>query len=246
MASMVDNFPAFARLVAACFQSLVKNPNILPHHGAGLHARPRRTGALGAGHGALAHRGQQPVPRRRAQGRGRAVHGGAGRSAQEPARAVIFAWTNAVGPASRFRNTVIGTLVQDLSEGVDVERAVELRAEGGADQLQAHHRGHHAGHGEEGDGDHRGAGPRARAGAPLRDHRRHLGQRRAVGRRERQARHEGRARRRPHAGRDGGEPQGRRRDEERAEDIGLEDFVEQVLPAATGVEVCSRASTSAT
>jgi hypothetical protein len=36
----------------------------------------------------------------------------------------IFAWTNAVGPASRFRNTVIGTLVQDLSEGVDVERAV--------------------------------------------------------------------------------------------------------------------------
>ena len=35
-----------------------------------------------------------------------------------------FAWTNAVGPASRFRNTVIGTLVQDLSEGVDVEHAV--------------------------------------------------------------------------------------------------------------------------
>lgn len=36
----------------------------------------------------------------------------------------IFAWTHAMGPASRFRNTVIGTLVQDLSEGVDVERAV--------------------------------------------------------------------------------------------------------------------------
>lgn len=36
----------------------------------------------------------------------------------------VFAWTNAVGPASRFRNTVIGTLVQDLSEGMDVERAV--------------------------------------------------------------------------------------------------------------------------
>jgi hypothetical protein len=36
----------------------------------------------------------------------------------------IFAWTNAVGPASRFRNTVIGTLVQDISDGVDVERAV--------------------------------------------------------------------------------------------------------------------------
>lgn len=35
-----------------------------------------------------------------------------------------FAWTHATGPASRFRNTVIGTLVQDLSEGVDVERAV--------------------------------------------------------------------------------------------------------------------------
>lgn len=37
----------------------------------------------------------------------------------------VFVWTNAHGPASRFRNTVIGTLVQDLSEGKDVERAVE-------------------------------------------------------------------------------------------------------------------------
>lgn len=36
----------------------------------------------------------------------------------------LFAWTNANGPAARFRNTVIGTLVQDLSEGVDVDRAV--------------------------------------------------------------------------------------------------------------------------
>jgi len=36
----------------------------------------------------------------------------------------VFCWSNAHGPASRFRNTVIGTLVQDLSEGVDVERAV--------------------------------------------------------------------------------------------------------------------------
>ena len=36
-----------------------------------------------------------------------------------------FAWTNAHGPAARFRNTVIGTLVQDLSEGVDVEQAVK-------------------------------------------------------------------------------------------------------------------------
>lgn len=41
-----------------------------------------------------------------------------------PRDQAVFAWTNAVGPASRFRNTVIGTLVQDLSDGVDVERAV--------------------------------------------------------------------------------------------------------------------------
>jgi len=45
-----------------------------------------------------------------------------GKTSREQA---IFAWTNAVGPASRFRNTVIGTLVQDLSEGVDVEHAVK-------------------------------------------------------------------------------------------------------------------------
>lgn len=36
----------------------------------------------------------------------------------------VFAWTNAHGPAARFRNTVIGTLVQDISEGRDVEGAV--------------------------------------------------------------------------------------------------------------------------
>lgn len=36
----------------------------------------------------------------------------------------IFLWENASNPASRFRNTVVGTLVQDLSEGVDLERAV--------------------------------------------------------------------------------------------------------------------------
>lgn len=36
-----------------------------------------------------------------------------------------FAWTNAGSPASRFRNTVIGTLVQDLSEGKDLEFAVK-------------------------------------------------------------------------------------------------------------------------
>lgn len=44
--------------------------------------------------------------------------------AKGPRERAVFAWTNAVGPASRFRNTVIGTLVQDLSDGVDVERAV--------------------------------------------------------------------------------------------------------------------------
>ncbi|MFD1367318.1 hypothetical protein [Actinoplanes sichuanensis] len=38
------------------------------------------------------------------------------------ARAFVFA--NAMNPAARFRNTVIGTLVQDLSEGVDLEHAV--------------------------------------------------------------------------------------------------------------------------
>lgn len=35
-----------------------------------------------------------------------------------------FAFTRAGGPVARFRNTVIGTLVQDLSEGVPLERAV--------------------------------------------------------------------------------------------------------------------------
>jgi hypothetical protein len=37
-------------------------------------------------------------------------------------RAFVFA--NAMNPAARFRNTVIGTLVQDLSAGVDLEQAV--------------------------------------------------------------------------------------------------------------------------
>src|SRR5688572_17855977 len=37
----------------------------------------------------------------------------------------LWAWTEAHGPAARFRNTVIGTLVQDLSEGKDVEYAVK-------------------------------------------------------------------------------------------------------------------------
>ncbi len=37
----------------------------------------------------------------------------------------LFAWANAGSPAARFRNTVIGTLVQDLSEGKDLEHAVK-------------------------------------------------------------------------------------------------------------------------
>lgn len=36
----------------------------------------------------------------------------------------LYVWVKASGPASRFRNTVIGTLVQDLSNGEGVERAV--------------------------------------------------------------------------------------------------------------------------
>lgn len=36
-----------------------------------------------------------------------------------------FTWSHASSPAARFRNTVIGTLVQDLSEGHDLERAVK-------------------------------------------------------------------------------------------------------------------------
>ena len=35
-----------------------------------------------------------------------------------------FVWTHAGDPAARFRNTVIGTLVTDLSEGVELEAAV--------------------------------------------------------------------------------------------------------------------------
>lgn len=36
----------------------------------------------------------------------------------------LFAWLNAGNPVARFRNTVIGTLVQDLSEGQELETAV--------------------------------------------------------------------------------------------------------------------------
>ena len=37
----------------------------------------------------------------------------------------LFVWANADSPAARFRNIVIGTLVQDLSEGKSVEHAVQ-------------------------------------------------------------------------------------------------------------------------
>jgi hypothetical protein len=37
-----------------------------------------------------------------------------------------FVWTLVNNPVARFRNTVIGTLIQDLSEGVDLEKAVGL------------------------------------------------------------------------------------------------------------------------
>ena len=36
----------------------------------------------------------------------------------------IFVWSNLSNPAGRFRNTVIGTLIQDLSSGVELEAAV--------------------------------------------------------------------------------------------------------------------------
>lgn len=45
---------------------------------------------------------------------------------QTPSAArALYAWEYVHSPAARFRNTVIGTLVQDLSEGVDLERAVK-------------------------------------------------------------------------------------------------------------------------
>lgn len=37
----------------------------------------------------------------------------------------LFSWANASSPAARFRNTAIGTLVQDLSEDQDLEKAVK-------------------------------------------------------------------------------------------------------------------------
>jgi hypothetical protein len=40
------------------------------------------------------------------------------------AAANIFVWQHAAKPIARFRNTAIGTLIDDLSEGMDLERAV--------------------------------------------------------------------------------------------------------------------------
>ncbi|MAT51416.1 MAG: hypothetical protein CMK32_09570 [Porticoccaceae bacterium] len=37
----------------------------------------------------------------------------------------LFVWDNVFSPAARFRNSVIGTLAQDLSEGVELETAVK-------------------------------------------------------------------------------------------------------------------------
>lgn len=45
-------------------------------------------------------------------------------TASSEGRGSNFAWARAGNPAARFRNTAIGTLVQDLSEGEDVEHAV--------------------------------------------------------------------------------------------------------------------------
>lgn len=44
--------------------------------------------------------------------------------AKAPGERSVFAWANAGSPVARFRNTVIGTLVQDLSERQDLEHAV--------------------------------------------------------------------------------------------------------------------------
>ncbi len=43
----------------------------------------------------------------------------------DPTARAIFVFSKAADPATRFRNTVIGTLVQDLSEGVYLEHAVK-------------------------------------------------------------------------------------------------------------------------
>jgi len=46
------------------------------------------------------------------------------RKINDPVAQNIFIWQNIFSQAARFRNTVIGTLVQELSEGVDIDRAV--------------------------------------------------------------------------------------------------------------------------
>ena len=177
----------------------------LPDDGAGLRARTRRADAGGGGDGA--RRSWRPTTSTAARSTSRRSWSSRRCSARSSSQSEgrergVFAWANAGNPAARFRNTVIGTLVQDLSEGQDVERAVhELRDEGRAAELQAHDRRHHARHGQEGDGDDRVARPGVRARAPVRRHRRRLGQRREVGRRHGQAPDEGRHRRRAHAAR---------------------------------------------
>lgn len=45
--------------------------------------------------------------------------------AEAQAARLFFTWSNAGSPAARFRNTVIGTLVQDLSDGQGLEVAVK-------------------------------------------------------------------------------------------------------------------------
>lgn len=56
------------------------------------------------------------------------------RKINDPTRRTAFVWENVGTPAARFRNTVIGTLIQDLSEGMDLEKAVKRFESKGAPQ----------------------------------------------------------------------------------------------------------------
>ena len=47
------------------------------------------------------------------------------KAAQRANNGELFLWANANSPAAHFRNSVIGTLIQDLSEGKDLEYAVK-------------------------------------------------------------------------------------------------------------------------
>lgn len=47
------------------------------------------------------------------------------KAAQQANTGELFLWANANSPAAHFRNSVIGTLIQDLSEGKDLEYAVK-------------------------------------------------------------------------------------------------------------------------